>query len=150
LAHSAADLIVKLLLVDTNIVSYFHRGDTRAKRYEPHLIGKQLFVSFMTVAELYKWPLERNWSEQSKQALVQFLRNYVVLPYDDALAWKWAELVSQTRRGRPISFPDSWIAATALRHGMPLVTHNPQHFEDIPGLKIITEPDPSQTHSAKP
>jgi len=65
-----------LLLVDTNIVSYFHRGDTRAKRYEPHLIGKQLFVSFMTVAELYKWPVERNWNERKKQALVQFLKNY--------------------------------------------------------------------------
>jgi tRNA(fMet)-specific endonuclease VapC len=78
-------------------------------------MGKQLFVSFMTVAELYKWPLERSWSEQNKQALVQFLKNYVVLPYDDALAWKRAELVSQTCRGRPISFPDSWIAATALR-----------------------------------
>ena len=38
-------------------------------------MGKQLFVSFMTVAELYKWPLERNWSEQNKQALVQFLKN---------------------------------------------------------------------------
>jgi hypothetical protein len=73
LAHASADLTVKLLLVDTNIVSYFHRGDTRAKRYEPHLMGKQLFVSFMTVAELYKWPLERNWSEQNKQAPVQFL-----------------------------------------------------------------------------
>jgi predicted nucleic acid-binding protein len=92
LAHASADLTVKLLLVDTNIVSYFHRGDTRAKRYEPHLMGKQ----------------------------------------------------------QPISFPDSWIAATALRHGMPLVTHNAQHFEGIPDLTIIAEPDPPATHSAKP
>ena len=103
----------------------------------------------MTVAELYKWPVERNWNERKKQALVQFLKNYVVLPYDDALAWKWAELVSQTCRGRPISFPDSWIAATALRHEMPLVTHNAQHFEGIPGLTIITEPDPPELHRAK-
>jgi tRNA(fMet)-specific endonuclease VapC len=104
LAHASADLNVNLLLVDTNIVSYFHRGDARAERYEPHLIGKQLFVSFMTVAELYKWPLERNWSEQDKQALVQFLKNYVVLSYDDALAWKWAELVSQTCRDDQFHF----------------------------------------------
>jgi tRNA(fMet)-specific endonuclease VapC len=91
-----------MLLVDTNIVSYFYRRDDRAKSCEGHLVGKMLFISFMTVAELYKWPFERNWSEQKKEGLVRFLKNYTVLPYDDALAWKWAELVSKTCRGRPI------------------------------------------------
>jgi tRNA(fMet)-specific endonuclease VapC len=128
-----------MLLVDTNIVSYFYRRDNRAKSYEGHLVGKRLFISFMTVGELYKWPFERNWSEQKKEGLVQFLKNYTVLPYDDALAWKWAELVSKTCRGRPMSLQDSWIAATALRHDMPLVSHNAKHFEKIPGLNLITE-----------
>jgi|SRR6266481_4052942 len=132
-----------MLLVDTNIVSYFYRTDNRAKSYEGHLVGKRLFISFMTVGELYKWPFERNWSERKKEGLVQFLKNYTVLPYDDALAWKWAELVSKTCRGRPMSLQDSWIAATALRHGMPLVSHNAKHFEKIPGLNLITEEDPS-------
>ncbi len=69
---------------------------------EKHLIGRRLFVSFMTVAELYKWPFERNFSEAKRQRLVEFLRNYAVLPYDDALAWCWAELVAKTRRDRPL------------------------------------------------
>lgn len=129
------------MVIDTNIVSYFFRRDTRAARYEQHVQGRTLYLSFMTVAELYKWPFERNWSEVKKQALVQYLKNYTVLPYDDALAWKWAELVSQICRGRPMSLQDSWIAATALRHGMPIVTHNRRHFENIPGLTVITEND---------
>ena len=33
----------------------------------------------------------------------------------------------------------SWIAATALRHGIPIVTHNRQHFEGISGLTVISE-----------
>ncbi len=127
------------MLVDTDIVSYFYRRDTRAAGYEPHLTGRTLFISFMTVAELYKWPFERNWTETKKQGLVQYLRNYTVLPYDDPLAWSWAELVSKTCRGRPMSFQDSWIAATALRHGMPIVTHNRRHFESVPGLTVISE-----------
>jgi predicted nucleic acid-binding protein len=34
---------------------------------------------------------------------------------------------------------DAWVAAVALRHGMPLVTHNRKHFEDIPDLTLISE-----------
>ena len=34
---------------------------------------------------------------------------------------------------------DAWIAAVALRNGMPLVTHNRRHFEGIPGLTVISE-----------
>ena len=32
-----------------------------------------------------------------------------------------------------------WVAATALRYRLPLVTHNPDDFQQIPGLKVITE-----------
>jgi tRNA(fMet)-specific endonuclease VapC len=34
---------------------------------------------------------------------------------------------------------DAWAAAVALRHGLPLVTHNRKHFEPVPGLTIISE-----------
>jgi tRNA(fMet)-specific endonuclease VapC len=42
-------------------------------------------------------------------------------------------------RGRPIGHGDAWVAAVALRHGMPLVTHNRKHFEGIPGLAVVSE-----------
>jgi tRNA(fMet)-specific endonuclease VapC len=127
------------MLVDTNIVSYIYKGDTRARPYEPYLAGQTLFVSFMTVAELYRWSFERDWGEPRTQGLVQFLKNFAVLPYDEGLAWSWAELVGKTCRGRPMSIADSWIAATALRHQIPIVTHNKRHFEGVPRLTIISE-----------
>jgi len=128
------------MLIDTNIVSYFMKKDTRSASYVPHLKDKTLYISFMTVAELYKWPFKRNWAEFKKQQLIQHLHSYVVLPYDDALAWVWAELVVKTQTaGKSLSWDDSWIAATALRHNLPLVTHNSRHFEEIPGLTIISE-----------
>jgi predicted nucleic acid-binding protein len=34
---------------------------------------------------------------------------------------------------------DAWVAATALAHGIELVTHNPVDFQGIPGLVVITE-----------
>jgi len=58
-----------MLLVDTNIVSYFYRRDDRAKSYEGHLVDKMLFISFMTVAELYKWPFMK-WTMQKPEKVL--------------------------------------------------------------------------------
>jgi predicted nucleic acid-binding protein len=128
-----------MLLLDTDIVSFLFKADSRAQLYAPRLQGQSLAIAFMTVAELYKWPFERNWGEPRKQGLAQHLKNYIVLPYDDALAWAWAELVAKTCRARPMSLQDSWVAATALRHALPLVTHNRKHFDNVPGLTMISE-----------
>jgi predicted nucleic acid-binding protein len=38
-----------------------------------------------------------------------------------------------------MSEADAWIAATALAFAVPLVTHNPDDFKNVPGLTVITE-----------
>ena len=38
----------------------------------------------------------------------------------------------------PSSVQDAWIAATALRHSCPLLTHNGADFEDIANQTVIT------------
>lgn len=66
-------------------------------------------------------------------------QRYLVLPFDDALARRWAEMcVKFKRTGRGITDADAWIAATALLHQVPLATHNRKHFEHIPGLTLIS------------
>ena len=127
------------LLVDTSVVSYLLKKHSLAPLYWEILRGNLLGISFMTVAELYRWPIERNWSEQRTDALRLHLRGYSVLPYDDTMSWEWARIKS--RRGRPMSDPDAWIAATAVCYEVPLVTHNSRHFLHIDGLKIITVPN---------
>jgi tRNA(fMet)-specific endonuclease VapC len=131
-------LRVEGLAVDTSVISYLLKGHSLAPLYWKHLGGRLLCISFMSVAELYRWPLIRNWEERRVAALQEHLRNYVVLPYDDAMSWEWARIMS--RKGHPISVADAWIAATAVRHGLPLVTHNARHFQFIDGLEIITVP----------
>jgi tRNA(fMet)-specific endonuclease VapC len=128
------------MLLDTNIVGYFFRRDTRAIPYEHHLIGHKLFIAFVTLAELYQWLYLRPFSELNRTRLIEHIREYTVLSYDDQLAWTWAELSASLRQsGRSISSEDSWIAATAIRFNLPLVTHNRRHFEGIKGLRLISE-----------
>jgi predicted nucleic acid-binding protein len=72
------------VLVDTDVVSMIFKQDTRASRLERHLIGAQRAISFVSRAELALWPLRANWGPANRR-FERFLKDYVVLPYDDVL-----------------------------------------------------------------
>jgi predicted nucleic acid-binding protein len=63
-------------IVDTDVVSMLFKGDTRALAYRPHITGRLLGISFMTLAELERWPLERKWGQGRKLELVPRPRDY--------------------------------------------------------------------------
>lgn len=128
------------VVVDTDVVSFLLKDDTRAQIYLPHLRGKTLALSFMTVAELYQWAYIRRWGERRLLRLEEQLGQYVVVPFDNELCKQWAVIaVERQRLGRPISVQDAWVAATAIRYDAPLVTHNQDDFVNITGLKVISE-----------
>jgi tRNA(fMet)-specific endonuclease VapC len=128
------------LVVDTDVVSFLLKDDTRAQLYLPHLLGKTLALSFMTVAELYQWAYIRRWGERRLLRLEEHLGRYLVAPFDNELCKQWAAIaVERQRLGQPISVQDAWVAATAIRYDAPLVTHNRDDFANITGLKVISE-----------
>ncbi len=127
------------VLVDTDVFSFLFRGDTRAALYAPGLEGKRLCLSFMCVAELLRWSLSRRWGEERCRVLDRVMQQYVVLPYDAHMARAWATIATErSRAGKPVSCGDCWIAAAAVRHGVPLVTHNRSDFGEISGLTVIS------------
>jgi predicted nucleic acid-binding protein len=126
------------VLLDTDVFSFVFKRDTRAKLCEPDLIGDQACLSFQTVAELRFWANVRRWGKSRRQNLELSLGRCVVLPYDDALASHWADITASRRGlGKPIGCGDAWIAAAALRYGLPLLTHNAIDYADISGLQVI-------------
>jgi len=128
------------VLLDTNIVSYLFKRDSRAALYAPHLLKRELAIAMMTVAELFQWAAIRNWGKPRMRQLEQHVERYTMLPVDIDLCWQWAEVrATRSRAGLPISPQDAWIAATALRYRLALVTHNPDDYQAIPGLMIISE-----------
>lgn len=129
-----------MCVVDTDVISFLFNDKSQAPLYQPHLTGKDLFVSFMSVAELDKWTLQRNWGVGRIARLNAYLQQYTIFPYDRELCRVWAEVTdSERRQGRILSTSDAWIAATALLIGVPLVTHNRRHFEGIKDLTLISE-----------
>ena len=132
--------MISVIVIDTDVVSYLFKGDTRGSLYRPHVAGKLLLISFMTLAELRQWSLLKNWGERRRQELETFLEDYAVIHSDDKLCTKWAEVThSAIRNGYPIDTADAWMAAISLLHGIPLVTHNRNHYVGVDGLSVISE-----------
>lgn len=60
-----------------------------------------------------------------------------VLPYDVAVARVFGRIrESLESAGMPLADADLQIAATALHHGLELITGNVKHLERVPGLQV--------------
>ena len=130
------------VVVDTDVISFLFKNDSRAVRYQAHIAGREAIISFMTLAELHLWARIRNWGSQRMKRLDEHVRQFGVHPYDPALCRVWAEASHTAQKnGRRIETADAWIAATALLHKLPLITHNAGDYAGVDGLQIITEPD---------
>ncbi len=128
------------VLVDTDVVSFLFKKDTRATAFRRHLLGRSLLLSFMTLAELRAWALRRRWGQARRQQFDRHLARYGIHYPDEATCDEWAIVDDQARRaGRPINCADAWIAASALRLGVPLVTHNPADYTGVDGLVVLSE-----------
>src|SRR4051794_10767569 len=125
------------VLLDTNVFSYLLKDDTRAQLYRKHIEGRRRALSFRTLAELFQWARTRNWGPKKLDELRGRLREYVIIHTDEPMTEHYAAV--RTIKGYPVNPGDAWIAAAALRHRLPLVTHNRKDFEQIPGLVVLSE-----------
>jgi hypothetical protein len=60
-------------LVDTSVLSLVLKRDTRAALYAPNLTNRIGVLSFITLAELYRWPEERDWGPRRRAELARLL-----------------------------------------------------------------------------
>jgi predicted nucleic acid-binding protein len=132
---------MRAMVVDTDVVSYIYKKDTRAAKYEPHLVNAITSISFATVAELERWAIAKNWGRRRHaEMLTTVLGRFAVIESNHALCRQWGEVTEAAKRlGRVIRPNDAWIASTAILYRAELVTHNAADFDYLPGLTVITE-----------
>jgi len=134
---------VDTVLLDTTVASLLHpkkkSSEIRAK-YEPHMKGKVLALSFQSVAELWAWAEENRWGDARRQGMDAFLRRFLVIPYDYELAQVWAKVAALCKsRGRRLEAGDVWIAATAVHRKIPLLAHDGDFVGlHVPNLKVVS------------
>jgi len=136
------------ILVDTDVYSYLSSTNpTRSTPYKRHLEGHVLALSFVTVGEQYAGYIKKinkgEWPESHMQRLEAMLKAAVIIPYDAEICKTYGDLKNKLKNpdgsNRTIGSNDLWIAASAIRHSLKLVTNNRRDFENIPGLDIICE-----------
>lgn len=98
-----------------------------------------LSVSIITVAELRLGVLAAR-NTHSRAARLRTLGDAMALDplqVDDAVADAWAELrIALREAGLKMPVNDSWIAATAIAHGLPVATQD-DDFDGVPGVQVI-------------
>jgi len=132
-------------VVDTMVFSWSLAAQPTevSRRYAHHLVGRTLVLAAQTVAELRYGARARSWGEQRRTALEERIGRLPVAGVDDLLTTAYADLKDQCVRaghalGQKLHDGDRWIAATAIRYGIPLVSHD-GIFRNTPGLRLITE-----------
>jgi predicted nucleic acid-binding protein len=99
----------------------------------------QLAVSIVTVGELRLGVLATPDPDVRavRVSTLLYAESLPTLPVDRTVAEAWAHLLQRLRAaGRELPVRDSWIAATAIAHELPLVACGPA-YSDVPGLHVI-------------
>jgi hypothetical protein len=105
------------------------------------LLGAQISITFVTVGELIRWTVMREWGLTRRTELNAWLSARPTLPYSDEVAHRWGEISARAaRRGRPRPANDTWVAACCLVYDLPLATLNIKDFADFrdhEGLRLL-------------
>ncbi len=128
------------IVIDTDVYSADLSETALIAVYEPIIVGRPAFLSFQTVAELHFGALRRNWGAARMRKLDAKIAAAQVVHSGEDLVATYARLRAECVRlghvlGQRERDADRWIAATALRLGIPLVS-NDRIFEGAPGLQL--------------
>ena len=130
-------------ILDTCVVSELY--DVNA---EPAVVqkvdelGANAYLSVITIGELFRG-VQLLEPGRRQRALIQSLRRTEqrfaqrILPIDTEVARVWGQITAETRGvGREVPPLDGLIAATALHHGMAVMTRNVRHFAPT-GVEVV-------------
>jgi tRNA(fMet)-specific endonuclease VapC len=125
-------------LLDTDILSAVLRADPKITPTAREYLAEHGAFSFSIIT---RYEILRGL--KAKGATAQ-LRSFdrlcdvsVILPLTDEIVVRAADIFAMLKqRGLPTGDADILIAASALTHGLAVVTNNEEHFRRIPGLQV--------------
>jgi toxin FitB len=126
-----------MYLLDTNVVSELRkiatgRADPRVKAWANKLHSASSFLSVITAMELEQGILSMERRDARQGAMLRaWLERQILVEFDGRVLLvdlQVAKRCAALHVPNPCSYRDSLIAATALVHGMTVVSRNVSHF----------------------
>ena len=135
------------VVLDTMVMSWLldDRPNPLADRYRRLIGAAPALLAFQTVMELRFGAIRAGWGELRRRRLERRIAELTVLQPDDEMIEICAQLRAECQRvghalGEKVHDGDRWIAASALRLSVPLVSHD-QLFQHVTRLRLITASD---------
>lgn len=129
-------MAVRPILLDTNAYVAFKQGTADAVEVVQHT--PRIGLNSIVLGELLSGFAIGTREQANRQELEEFLASDRVdqIGIDRWTAEHYARVYRDLRRrGRPIPNNDMWIAATALQHGLALLSYD-RHLHEVAGLLV--------------
>jgi tRNA(fMet)-specific endonuclease VapC len=100
--------------------------------------AESLYLTPIVMGELRAGFLLGRRGEENERELREFLQSprVNVLTIDDETADRWAVIAAFLKKsGTPVASNDIWIAASAMQHGLPILTSD-RDFQKIPQVIV--------------
>jgi tRNA(fMet)-specific endonuclease VapC len=129
------------VMLDTSAYSALLRGNDDVKRALQE--ADELYLNPVVIGELLAGFAHGGKEKKNRDILKEFLSSprLHVVDIDEETSERYAVIINYLwEKGTPIPTNDLWIAATAMQHGLKLVTTD-GHYRNIP--QIIVELSPA-------
>lgn len=127
------------LLIDTDVLILADRRRTGLD-FSPWRQYGAAYISAVTASELLVG-VHRAQTEAQRARRTAFVESILgalpALPFDLETARVHAQLLAALPRNETVGAHDILIAATALRHGYPVLTHNGRDFRKLAGVEVL-------------
>jgi len=130
------------VIVDTDILIWYFRGDEAARRFLTRVPFPERTVSALTVMELLQGCRDQRETRDTAVFVSENLA--AVIHPDEAISRRALQLLERYAQRAGLRVVDALIAATALEHRVALATANVRHYRAITGLSMVGfRPGPS-------
>lgn len=119
------------MVIDTDVLIWYMKGNKNA--YKTIEDSKNFYISVVTYMELVQGMRDKNELNKLRRALHAW--NSKILYISEEISVKAMFFVEQHYLSHSIQLADALIGATAISHGLPILTGNDKHYTMLKDLQ---------------